>query len=386
MTRLHRSVVLGAFAGILALLAAACGSDPTPTPAPTPTPVTVEVVVTATPTPEGPHVAEWAAAQEAAKSEKLVINTKPGDGANFLIKEFKRTFPDIEVEHTTAFPSRFGPRIIAEQQAGQYLWDVMANFAGNMTNVMAPAGTFQDLEPFLILPEVTDDDNWYLGFDVYGNDASGLDHVFYFAMDLRGGFYVNRDLEPTGLTDVDELLDPKWKGKILIHDPAANGGGTAAIGSLLAFKGEEFVTKLLSDQEPIIIEDPRTTAEWMVTERVPIGIGVYDNFLDEFNTEGVGLAVERRLGWGHISPDGFAVYKNAPHPNATKVFVNWFLGDDGQRIWASTMANSRRKGMPHHPFQNHPDYDRIETYTVPDFESNSSLLKDTIALAERLRN
>lgn len=89
-------------------------------------------------------------------------------------------------------------------------------------------------------------------------------------------------------------------------------------------------------------------------------------------TEGVGLAIERRLGWGHISPDGFAVYKNAPHPNATKVFVNWFLGDDGQRIWASTMANSRRKGMPHHPFQNHPDYSRIETYTVPDFASNST--------------
>jgi ABC-type Fe3+ transport system substrate-binding protein len=381
MYRFSWRALVGLFAGAVALSAVACGSNPTPTPVV----VEVEVVVTATPTPQGAHVAEWAAVQEAAKSEKLVINTKPGDGANFLIKEFKRAFPDIDVEHTTAYPSRFGPRIISEQQSGKFLWDVMANFAGNMTNVMAPAGTFQDLKPFLILPEVTDDDNWYLGFDVYGNDVSNLDHVFYFAMDLRGGFYVNRDLEPTGLTDVEELLDPKWKGKILIHDPASNGGGTAAIASLLRFKGEDFVTRLLRDQEPIIIEDPRTTAEWMVTGRVPIGIGVYDNFLDEFNTEGVGLSIERRLGWGHISPDGFAVYNNAPHPNATKVFVNWFLGDDGQRIWASSMANSRRMGMPHHPFQNHPDYDRISTYTNPDFESNASLGKDTIALAESLR-
>ena len=62
-----------------------------------------------------------------------------------------------------------------------------------------------------------------------------------------------------------------------------------------------------------------------------------------------------------------------------------FLGDDGQRIWASTMANSRRKDMPHHPFQNHPDYSRIDTYTVPDYESQASLTKDTIALAESLR-
>ena len=43
-------------------------------------------------------------------------------------------------------------------------------------------------------------------------------------------------------------------------------------------------------------------------------------------------------GSGHI-----IAFKNAPHPNATKVYLNWFLSRDGQLIWQKlTGRNSFR--------------------------------------------
>ena len=47
-------------------------------------------------------------------------------------------------------------------------------------------------------------------------------------------------------------------------------------------------------------------------------------------------------GAGHIT-----TFKNAPHPNATKVYVNWFLSHEGQLIWQKlTGRNSFRTDIP----------------------------------------
>jgi len=42
-----------------------------------------------------------------------------------------------------------------------------------------------------------------------------------------------------------------------------------------------------------------------------------------------------------------AVFKNPPHPNATKVFVNWLLSKAGQTLLATELKqNSARKDVP----------------------------------------
>jgi ABC-type Fe3+ transport system substrate-binding protein len=39
--------------------------------------------------------------------------------------------------------------------------------------------------------------------------------------------------------------------------------------------------------------------------------------------------------------------KNAPHPNAARLFINWLLSSDGQTSWATvTTNNSRRLDVP----------------------------------------
>ena len=43
-------------------------------------------------------------------------------------------------------------------------------------------------------------------------------------------------------------------------------------------------------------------------------------------------------GYGHLT-----VFKNQPHPNATRVFVNWLLSRDGQEIFARGMGVGTRR-------------------------------------------
>jgi ABC-type Fe3+ transport system substrate-binding protein len=43
-------------------------------------------------------------------------------------------------------------------------------------------------------------------------------------------------------------------------------------------------------------------------------------------------------GSGNLS-----IMKNYPHPNATKVFVNWLLGHEGQTIFTDSMGQGTRR-------------------------------------------
>ena len=43
-------------------------------------------------------------------------------------------------------------------------------------------------------------------------------------------------------------------------------------------------------------------------------------------------------GYGHLT-----ILKNPPHPNATRVFVNWLLGRDGQEIFSRGMGVGTRR-------------------------------------------
>jgi ABC-type Fe3+ transport system substrate-binding protein len=37
------------------------------------------------------------------------------------------------------------------------------------------------------------------------------------------------------------------------------------------------------------------------------------------------------------------IIKDAPHPNATGVFINWFLGKEGQEVYTRAMAQAARR-------------------------------------------
>ncbi len=62
---------------------------------------------------------------------------------------------------------------------------------------------------------------------------------------------------------------------------------------------------------------------------------------------------------------GTEVLKNAPHPNAAKVFLRWYLSQEGQEAMAQSLETStRRVGIESYAAEESPDYSNLAQYTL----------------------
>jgi iron(III) transport system substrate-binding protein len=349
----------------LALLAAACGPANPPAPPTAPLPVTAAAPPAQPPASAG----DWSRVVAAARQEHtLVLSTHAGTGYEKYVAQVKQALPELTIEATTIKASDFTARVIVEQQNGQYLWDVHMGPVSNVYTVLTPAGGLEPIKPYLdSLPtDVTDDKLWAGGFAMFTDPKNPVTLLTEFS-DV-GGVYVNRDRVPEGLGKVDDLLDPKWKGQIAVYDPTVSNGGSMSLSGLVGLKGDDFLKRLIVDNEAKYVETSRQVTDWVAQGRYPIGFGVDATQLAELQRQGVGTKVERNRGVGNYSlASGLSVLKNAPHPNAARVYLNWALSKEGQSAWAqlaSVDASSRRLDVPvFHP-DSTPDYQHIEKYRV----------------------
>jgi ABC-type Fe3+ transport system substrate-binding protein len=94
-------------------------------------------------------------------------------------------------------------------------------------------------------------------------------------------------------------------------------------------------------------------------------MGIDETYLDQLQQQGLGknvkvLAPETDAGVRISQQSGaLTVINRPPHPNATKVFVNWLLSRDGQNVWSKlTQENSRRLDVTEGPRETRPDPNR----------------------------
>jgi iron(III) transport system substrate-binding protein len=290
---------------------------------------------------------EWEKTLAAAKAEgRLTVSIPPGDTWRQAILKFQDSFPDIRLEVSGQSAPDYIPRLRQERRAGMYTIDV--RMGGARTNhQLIPEGVYIPLRPAIISPEVLDDKKWLGGFAGGYSDQEKKYSYTYFAY-LTEALYVNRDVVPEReFYKAADLVNPKWKGKIAMRDPRVIGAGNAAMVLLLKALGDEFVRRLVLNQGVVFSQDYRQVAEWVVRGQYPIGIGLSDTHLSQFQKEGVGLNVKSLIlpettavnsGFGAV-----ALLDRAPHPNAAKVFINWVLSREGQAtITPIVRVNSRR--------------------------------------------
>jgi iron(III) transport system substrate-binding protein len=300
--------------------------------------------------------AEWEKTVAAAKQEgRVVVGGGPGEAFRRALTGFQDAFPDIKLEFTGASGRDYGPRILAERQAGQYLWDVHVGGPDTPNAMLKPRGVFDPLRPALILPEILDDSRWLGGFDDGWMDRE-RQFIYAFGGRLTPHILVNREfISNAELNSVEQLLDPKWKGKISWNEPRTTGAGSALAAYWLVVKGEGWVRQLLG-HGVVITRDLRQLAEWLVRGRYPISIGAAARDIRQFQVHGLGLKIEplapRSVLGSRLGP-GFGtvmLINRAPNPNAAKVYINWLLSKAGQGRWVEVVQeNSRRLDVPGPP-------------------------------------
>jgi iron(III) transport system substrate-binding protein len=293
--------------------------------------------------------AEWERVVAAAKQEgRVVVTGPPGDTARQALTAFQQAYPDIQLDYTGARGADFISRTLSERRADRFLVDVLVSGTGGIIGDLLPAGAVDPLKPALIRPEVLDDSHWYNGFD-FGFVDLGRQYVFSFASYVSWAVYVNRDVVPEAeFTRFDDLLDPKWRGKISINEPRDSSAGAMHSVVIMQRLGTDAYRKLLTEQDVSVHQDTRQQVELLVRGSRPIGIGVSQGPLLEFQRQGIGRNV-RALERPEASAltGGFGgcacLMNRAPHPNAARVYLDWLLSREGQTAWnQSYPANSRR--------------------------------------------
>ena len=337
---------------------------------------------------------EWADVQARAKGQSLVISVHAIDGHAVVVREFQKKFPDIKVELTEQNPSLFTPRVLTEQKNGIFAWDTWWAATANMTNVVMPAGGFDKMTDYMILPEVKDASNWQDPRYLYTSDKGPYVLVHSYLQEAT--LYQNSSaVKGFKVDQIDQLVDPKLRGKIALRDPSRGNNGTFVLASLMRVKGPEFIQKFFTEMEPIVIDNPRQITDTVMRGDVAVAVGAAPDILSQCFLSGGCKDVSRIPFGGYLFSRGVGVMKNAPHPDATKVWINWFLSKEGQetyvREWAKSNDNgamSFRKDVAADPKQKafEPDYAKMDQYFIAGAESGEAMLSGVMKMYTDIKN
>jgi iron(III) transport system substrate-binding protein len=155
------------------------------------------------------------------------------DDVRVYLEEFNRTHPDIRVNVLRLSTGDLGARMLAESSNPQH--DVIWGWA---VTQMADPRILEMLEPYKPA-----------GIDEVKTEFKDPEHRWFATTGYFAGFCVNNViLEQRGLpmpTSWEDLLDPIYKGHIVVPNPASSGTGYLQIASILQMKGEEEGWKFL---------------------------------------------------------------------------------------------------------------------------------------------
>jgi iron(III) transport system substrate-binding protein len=140
----------------------------------------------------------------------------------------------------------------------------------------------------------------------------------------------------------EDLLDPKWKGKMSIADPAGPSVSTAAFASMLVPEsnneryGMSYLQKLKAQEISYAAKSPMVPQS-VASGDTALGVLVSGHQYKEAKDKGAPVGFSFPLEAGNVNqPNSVCLLKNAPNPNAAKLYLDWIYSPDGQTVIAET--------------------------------------------------
>jgi iron(III) transport system substrate-binding protein len=280
--------------------------------------------------------ADWEKTLQAAKKEGQLVLYGSADFEH-LFAEFHKKYPEIKVVGVYGRGADVAKRFMSERRAERYLADLYVNGMTTGYNVFYKAKALDPIPPQLVLPEVTDLSKWWQGKHHY------VDPEGQYLLNINGETrivvgYNTKLVNPTEIKSYWDLLNPKWKGKIVAYDPSLGGAGDA-----MRFffhqksLGPDFIKRILTETELVISSDTRQMGDWLAGGKYALSIfGPISRMdLDVMQMQGLPVswfAPDHLKEGAYITAGsgGVALINKAPHPQAAKIALNWLLSREGQ--------------------------------------------------------
>ena len=271
----------------------------------------------------------WDELHKAAIKEGGVVNfyaTLAQINAERILPVFEKRFPGVKVNHVDATADKLAARAITEARGGRVLSDVFQMALENVMQVIDQKLTVDWLPPeAAAYPANLKGANW-LAADMVIITASWNTNL------------VKKEDEPK---QFDDFADPKWKGKLI-----AEGRDVELLIGLARhkFKNDEKAFDFLRRLAANNIEFHKghsELAEFLVAGQAAVCVTCYAHHYPPRIKKGAPLGYMLSEGIATITANALA--KDAPHPNAARLFYRWSASEEGQKAFA---AGGR---LPPHP-------------------------------------
>lgn len=129
----------------------------------------------------------------------------------------------------------------------------------------------------------------------------------------------------------DDLLDPKWKGKITMPDPTRHTTTAQFLWNLRELKGDKWLdlVKGLANQRPLLVESLAPVTTTIIKGEAPVGI-TYIKYVKQYKGPVGYVLLDKYLS----DPNYMSLSAKAMHPNAAKLYIEFVVSQEGQKLAA----------------------------------------------------
>ena len=287
---------------------------------------------------------------EAAKKEgRLVLyGTMQTDIFELLQKSFqKKTGITIDYWRTSA--TRVTERALSEARAGKAFFDLVMS-TEDTTRIMLKEGILAKYDSPMTKDFPKDAIDPQLG-------PRARNHII--------GIVYNKAIIKPGDAPktLEDLVKPQYRGKLVMADPTQHTTTAQWLVNVHKLIGKDKSEKFVRDlaaMKPTLVESFNPAAERVTSGEFPIAITyVYYVYLN-----GIKGAPIDYVRTGKFLGDAsyLTLHNKAPHPNAAKAFIDFFLDEESMSIMAKAGEFVNRKGI----YPPVPDADKIQFVEMDD--------------------
>jgi iron(III) transport system substrate-binding protein len=300
---------------------------------------------------------------EAAKKEGKVVwyTSTPIETAQRIANLFGEK-TGIKVELFRSGGSAILRRFLQETQAGRIAVDVLTTSDPAAMEALADKGTFVAFKP------------------------SNFDKVPAEARDPEGRYVAQRInlmtiyLRSDKVPEADwpkrwsDLTDPKYKGKLVTSDPSFTSLQVSVVGMTAKRLGWEYYEKLRQN-DVMVVQGNQQISDMIKRGERLIAVGASDSYAFEDRKDGHPIKTIYPEDGTFVIASPTAIIKGSPNPNAAKLFAEFMLSDEVQRMFPQDGNFAARSDMP--PPEGNPPLSQIKTAAVdyPYIEKEAARIK-----------
>lgn len=268
--------------------------------------------------------------EDGARKEGALLVYTTGTQIQPLIDRFKQKYPFLRVELARAGSTDVAAKVIEEYTAGVHLADAFE---------LAAHGLLVPRDLGILAPFTSPEAAHY--------EPSAIERGRHWISVREGytgiGFNSEKISPAEAPKTYQDLLDPKWKGKMAVSSLATTAANW--VGTMVIAHGVDFVRRLGAQNMRPYRVTARAVANLMISGEVLISPTTYLSHVEASRAQGAPLAWNAP-GPVPVTDTSAAIAAKAPHPHAAMLFVDFLLSREAQLLYRDLGYMSSRIDMP----------------------------------------